>query len=281
MGLCSLAILWLAYHVLVAVGWFAWGLLRVTVALAMLAGGVAAGGLLLFVVAKGAAAAVCRVRAARRRREAERAASDAGEQTLRSQWRAGAALRTRLDAIVTQSHRILIDTNEWMDPSSHDLLRLFAYAANAAQRPLRMVGPEFEEIVRLKGSAQAGRRANARTAMRLVETLQADGLLTIERLPRDHVRGAYFDLVALRLAEAEWSAGRHVTVITEDVELRVRLRGRSTAACDPSATLLTLLSCGELMPSSACDAAFVEGFKQATRCPASGDVPAVPTTVTL
>jgi hypothetical protein len=122
--------------------------------------------------------------------------------------------------------RVLIDTNIWMNSRYHGSVRLLAKLAKHRERPLRLLGPEFEEIVRLKSDHDASRAKDARDALRLIEELQTAGLILSDRMAPVHIRRAFFDGAILPILEQELKNGRCVAIPTDDRELRVRLRGR-------------------------------------------------------
>ncbi|MCU1276412.1 MAG: hypothetical protein JWO48_3843, partial [Bryobacterales bacterium] len=156
-------------------------------------------------------------------RERELAWAQDADRVLRE---AGRAFRQRCDVLLMKYDRMLIDANIWMERDYHSALRLFAEAAQCAGRPIRLIGAEFEEIIRLKDTADGERASKARAALHLIEELQTAGHLHIERVALRNVRAAYYDGVVLQMAQADTAAGRNVTVITDDAEFRVRLRSR-------------------------------------------------------
>jgi len=87
-------------------------------------------------------------------------------------------------------------------------------------------------------------------------------------MAEDHVAGAYFDRVAVRLVDRELQSGRTVTVITDDAELRIRLLGRAGEA----RKLLTVCRGDEILAVGNVSEPFYNGFhnKQPTDPAAAG-----------
>lgn len=194
----------------------------------------------------------------RRRRTDEEAAARAEDERKREE---GRAARRKFDAIINSADRILIDTNIWLEPGLHRMLRLLATAATSNQRPLTMIGAEFEEIVRLKGAREPDRASKARQALRFVEHLLTENILSIERIPFENVRGAYFDRVAQQVTARELSRGRRVAIITDDTELRIRLRAGNSVNVD----MLALHTKDDFpLPTETTDL-FLEGFNPTSR----------------
>jgi hypothetical protein len=190
------------------------------------------------------------------------------ELASQSEQERGRRFREKLDRLLTASNRLLIDTNIWLTPGYHNGLRMLASCAVDQGMSLVMLGPEFEEIVRLKASRDRAKAAAAREAMRLVGQLQTAERLRIERMAEDHVAGAYFDRVAVRLVDRELQSGRTVTVITDDAELRIRLLGRAGEA----RKLLTVCRGDEILAVGNVSEPFYNGFhnKQPTDPAAAG-----------
>ncbi len=143
----------------------------------------------------------------------------------------GIEYRKRVEGSLLKMDRLLIDTNIWMNARYHSNLSLIADAAHQDRRTLTILGPELEELVRLKRSRLPAKAADAKAALRLIEKLQIQGQLRIEHVSINHVPRAYFDAVAQKLVLQELALQRTVAIVTDDAELRVRLRGRVNG-CD-------------------------------------------------
>jgi len=143
----------------------------------------------------------------------------------------GIEYRKRVEISLLKMDRLLIDTNIWMNARYHSNLSLIADAAHQNRRTLTILGPELEELVRLKRSKLPAKANDANAALRLIEKLQIQGHLRIENVSINHVPRAYFDAVAQKLAMQELACHRTVAIVTDDAELRVRLRARLNG-CD-------------------------------------------------
>lgn len=191
-------------------------------------------------------------------RQSEVIAQHALANAVEAQRKTGLEIRRQMDQILS-ADRVLIDTNIWLDEEDQDWLRLFAEASLYCRGPLNMAGAEFEEIVRLKESSDNGKAAKARRSLHFIEELQSGGRLTIARVPMDNVRNAYFDRVVQQMAAADLAAGRSVAVITNDTELRIRLRERNRRFDESQ---LRLFSGQDLIQPVKIDPCFYRGFRR-------------------
>ena len=146
-------------------------------------------------------------------------------------------LRTEIAGLLTES--LFIDSNIWMMDDEkwfkvspavfHDSQYLFSDILPRVCREkdyvIMLPSWQFDEICNVNNKSKyddvSGR--NSRIAIGRIEELQKEGLLRIENITLNAER-AYADPLIIEEAIKAVKAGRNSTVVTNDKELRIRLR---------------------------------------------------------
>lgn len=134
-------------------------------------------------------------------------------------------LRRNMDEAVA-AEVLVIDSNVWMNEFYDAFFELLHKRLQAANRPIVMFGPQFDELCNLKSQYAISdlKSRRARIALNRIEALQTSNLLRIHAMTLSSDRGAYADPVFLRLIEYCGKNNHEVALITDDRELRVRAR---------------------------------------------------------
>jgi hypothetical protein len=121
---------------------------------------------------------------------------------------------------------LIIDSNIWMTQAYDAFFETMTYVCRESQYTISLLCPQFDEIANLKNSTQFGTEKSraARLAIGRIEDFQKSGILTIKDISINAKPGSYADPIILRLLSAEASKGTACTFISDDKELRIRVR---------------------------------------------------------
>ena len=121
---------------------------------------------------------------------------------------------------------LIIDSNIWMTPTYDVFFAALKYACKESQYTISLLCPQFDEIANVKNSTTFGTERNqaARLAIGRIEDFQKSGILTIKDISVNAKPGSYADPVIVRLLAAEAASGTLCTFISDDKELRIRVR---------------------------------------------------------
>jgi hypothetical protein len=120
----------------------------------------------------------------------------------------------------------IVDSNMWMNEKYDNLFFCFQQALEQTKRQLIVTRSQFDEVCNLKMATEFGssRNARARMAINRIEKLQKHGLLKIDRIAADAKRDAYADPDLVKFIVAEAKQGKSIRFLTDDKELRIRVR---------------------------------------------------------
>jgi len=122
---------------------------------------------------------------------------------------------------------LVIDSNIWMNleyaPFFEALKDMFVHK----EKVLILFGPQFDEICNIKKRSPYGSPESrcARSALNRIEEFQLANILQIDHLTIDAVRDAYADVPIIMLIVDRAKNGTNVTLLSDDMELRIRVRG--------------------------------------------------------
>ena len=121
---------------------------------------------------------------------------------------------------------LVIDSNIWMNEAYDGFFLLLAASCAHHHYTLTLHGSQFDEIVNIKKRGRYGgtKSTRARTAIQRIEELQKMGFLAIDRLSREAASDAYADPALIDLLVSNARKGLECTFISDDRELRVRVR---------------------------------------------------------
>ncbi len=121
---------------------------------------------------------------------------------------------------------LVIDSNIWMNASYDDFFQTLTHICHNRKIQLNLFGTQFDEISNIKRSTKFGdsRNKRARHAIDRIEKLQKLGLLTVESITINSNKGAYADALIVKLLTTSTRSGKHCTFISDDKELRIRVR---------------------------------------------------------
>lgn len=121
---------------------------------------------------------------------------------------------------------LIIDTNVWMCPTYDDFFRALSEVLISQRGVVRIAHSQFDEMCNIKRDSEYGTdKSNAaRRGLGRVESLQASGVLAVDGLGPDTDRNAYADSSIVAGVITSLASGKSVTIFTDDVELRIRVR---------------------------------------------------------
>ena len=121
---------------------------------------------------------------------------------------------------------IVIDSNIWMKKEYQGLFECLHSLFAHQKRVLVLSATQFDEICNLKKKAEFGDESSkrARLAIERIEWFQSAGLLHIESVTIDASKGAYADPQIVKLLVAAAEEQRTIRLLSDDKELRVRVR---------------------------------------------------------
>ena len=131
---------------------------------------------------------------------------------------------------IEEKEEIYIDSNIWMDSDLHTFFLALHETLKKAEKRLVIPGQQYDEFRNIKSSSNANeeRKANARLAIRRLEELQKDNLLSISNFqitPRSKEE-SYLDPF---LVDALIKSKRSSLLLTNDRELRIIVREMVTS----------------------------------------------------
>lgn len=120
---------------------------------------------------------------------------------------------------------LVIDSNIWMNEKYESFFHCLRYVC-LNRHKIELFGVQFDEITNIKKSTNFGdeRNRRARIAIERIETLQEEGSLTITPITMDASRRAYADPTIVKILAQKSEEGLRCTFISDDKELRVRVR---------------------------------------------------------
>lgn len=124
--------------------------------------------------------------------------------------------------------RLLIDSNIWMAEQYDWFFEALKLVSLDIKQPIGMPGFQFDEICNIKTKTKYGEPRNhlARLAIGRIERAQKDGWLTIDSISLNSDKRAYADPLLIKLIRECLSQGLRVCFISNDTELRIRVRGQ-------------------------------------------------------
>ncbi len=125
---------------------------------------------------------------------------------------------------------LVIDSNIWMNEGYNSFFLLLDYACAAHKYKLSLFGVQFDEISNIKKKSKygKGKGASARLAINRIEEFQKQNKLNISPIAVDASPGAYADPVIIKILVAQAKKGIACTFISDDKELRIRVRQHLT-----------------------------------------------------
>jgi hypothetical protein len=121
---------------------------------------------------------------------------------------------------------LVIDSNVWMNKEYDPFFSTLSHLLKEFNYQLVLYGPQFDEICNIKRKESYGteRDRSSRLATDRIEQFQKEKLLRIVQLTRTARKRAYADplIVDVLLSVAE--EGKRVCLISDDRELRIRVR---------------------------------------------------------
>jgi len=131
---------------------------------------------------------------------------------------------TQIEQLVQRT--AILDSNIWMNPELDAFFRRLRTRLNESSRTLTLFGPQFDEMCNIKDrepfASKKGRLA--RLALSRIETLQELGMLRVDPLVLQADPKAYADPLILILIHQLTSKGEDVHFVSDDRELRIRVR---------------------------------------------------------
>ena len=130
------------------------------------------------------------------------------------------------ETVLAQS--LVIDSNIWMNEEYENFFTVLRHCVRDASTQIELPGKIFDELCNLKkdNAYDAPDRKNrkARLAIQRIEDFQKEQLLRIERVTIDSDPRAYADKEIVELMVADAKKGKTLCLISEDKELRIRVR---------------------------------------------------------
>jgi hypothetical protein len=127
---------------------------------------------------------------------------------------------------LTSADCLIIDSNIWMNEEYDALFVCLRESTLKSKKTIVVFGPQFDEICNLKRTTSYKDESNqrARLAINRIEKLQKERLLRIEPVTIEAVKGAYADPLIVQLLISEAQNARSICFVSDDKELRVRVR---------------------------------------------------------
>lgn len=122
---------------------------------------------------------------------------------------------------------LIIDSNIWMNLGYDPFFQALEDVLKRDQKGLVLYGPQFDEMCNVKRRSRygTGKNKSSRCAINRIEKFQAEAILRIEPLSIGSDDHAYADLIIVKLIMAHIKNGKNVCFLSDDVELRIRVRG--------------------------------------------------------
>ena len=121
---------------------------------------------------------------------------------------------------------LILDSNAWMSETFDAFFQALRRCATETQRQIVLSVPQFNEICSRKRTTAADDPVNrrARLAIYRIEQLQKEGLLRIAKVPHDFAKDAHADPLEVSILIAEAKPANSIHFISDDEELRIRVR---------------------------------------------------------
>lgn len=126
------------------------------------------------------------------------------------------------------SSKCIIDSNIWMNEHYEHFFALAAIVCERSNLTIDLPNVQFDEITNLKRTKKYGSPQNARSrlAVNRIETFQTANHLKIIGIRENASRDAYADPLLVRLVMQHVERREPVVLLSDDRELRIRLRQR-------------------------------------------------------
>jgi len=121
---------------------------------------------------------------------------------------------------------LVIDSNIWMNDKYDNFFDVLRYVCKEQDYKMKLFGPQFDEIVNIKKKTEYGEEKNKRSriAINRIEKYQKENLLDITPVSIDAKHDAYADPLIVKFLKSEVGKGVESTFISNDIELRIRVR---------------------------------------------------------
>ncbi|MDB4442219.1 hypothetical protein N9219_02240 [bacterium] len=123
---------------------------------------------------------------------------------------------------------LIIDSNIWMDdrPQYDNFISVFRFLLKSFNIRYIFYGPQFDEICNKKKRTGYGESANrrSRTAIKRIDKLSDENLLEITQINFESKYPGHVDPLLIKLLLIAAKKGKSVTLLSNDVELRIRAR---------------------------------------------------------
>jgi len=121
---------------------------------------------------------------------------------------------------------LILDSNAWMNDGFDAFFRCLRRCATEMQKQIVLAAPQFNEICSRKRGTAYDDPANrcARIAINRIEQLQKEGLLRIARVPVELAKDSHADPLEVSILMAEAKPANSIFFISDDEELRIRVR---------------------------------------------------------
>ena len=123
---------------------------------------------------------------------------------------------------------LIVDSNIWMDdnPQYENFIIVFRFLLIQFNICYTFYGPQFDEICNIKKRTEYGESANqrSRTAINRIDKLSDQNLLQIAQINFESKNPGHVDPLLINLLLMDAKRGKSVSLLSNDVELRVRAR---------------------------------------------------------
>ena len=121
---------------------------------------------------------------------------------------------------------LILDSNAWMNEGFDAFFRTLRRCATEMQKQIVLAAPQFNDICSRKRTTAADDPVNrrARLAINRVEQLQKEGLLRIAKAPVETPANTHKDPLEVSILMAEAKPANSIFFISDDEELRIRVR---------------------------------------------------------
>lgn len=124
---------------------------------------------------------------------------------------------------------IVLDSNIWMDPEYEAFFAILQEKLSQNNKKTILYEPQFDEIcnIKTKNDIKSRKGSAARCAINRIENFQLNELLSIKPLSIKADKNAYADPIIIKMILRLIKNEKKVVLITDDMELRIRLRSVS------------------------------------------------------
>ena len=121
---------------------------------------------------------------------------------------------------------LILDSNAWMNDTFDSFFQALRRCATETQKQIILSVPQFNEICSRKRTTATDDPVNrrARLAINRIEQLQKDGLLRIAKAPLEIAKDPHADPLEVSILIAEAKPSNSIHFISDDEELRIRVR---------------------------------------------------------